>query len=170
MISTWNQKAKDVAAECAQAARDHTKEPELTPEVKAALREALWPTVQELAEAPDLMERVVQQVQAMGVVNERELIILIYIAATSRVLKHPINVVTKGASSGGKSFTTLHTLETIGAEYVNELTSSSALSLVYDAKPLSHTVIVLFEANQLQSEKQSPVQVTRTRLQDSQKL
>ena len=41
----------------------------------------------ELAQAPDLMDRVVQQVQAMGVVNERELIMLTYIAATSRVLE-----------------------------------------------------------------------------------
>ena len=37
----------------------------------------LWPKVRELAQAPDLMDRVVQQVQAMGVVNERELIVLI---------------------------------------------------------------------------------------------
>jgi len=29
---------------------------------------------------------------------------------------------------------------------VNELTSSSALSLVYDTRPLSHTVVFLFEA------------------------
>ena len=36
----------------------------------------LWPKVRELAQAPDLMDRVVQQVQAMGVVNERELIVL----------------------------------------------------------------------------------------------
>ena len=50
------------------------------------MRDALWPKVRELAQAPDLMDRVVQQVQAMGVVNERELIMLNYIAATSRVL------------------------------------------------------------------------------------
>ena len=69
------------------------------------MREALWPAVSDLAQAPDLMDRVVQQVQAMGVVNERELIKLTYIAATSRVLQHPVNVLAKGASSGGKSFT-----------------------------------------------------------------
>ena len=45
------------------------------------------------------MDRVVKQVQAMGVVNERELIKLNYIAATSRVMAHPLNVLTKGASS-----------------------------------------------------------------------
>jgi hypothetical protein len=96
---------------------------------------------------------VVKQVQNMGVVNECELITLAYICATSRVLEHPINILTKGASSGGKSFTISHVLELIGPDFVNKLTSSSALSLVYDTRSLAHTVIFLFEANQLQSEK-----------------
>ena len=155
LIGTWGKLAKDFAAECAQDARENTTQPELTPAEKAALREALWPTVRELAEAPDLMDRVVKQVQAMGVVNERELIMLTYIAATSRVLEHPINILIKGVSSGGKSFTALHTLELIGPDFVNQLTSSSALSLVYDTRPLAHTVMLLFEANQLQAEKQA---------------
>ena len=155
LLSTWGQLAKDYAAECAQDARDNTTQSELTPEEKAALRESLWPMVRELAQAPDLMDRVVRQVQAMGVVNERELITLTYISATSRVLKHPINILTKGASSGGKSFTIGHVLELVGSDFVNKLTSSSALSLVYDTRSLAHTVIFLFEANQLQTEKQA---------------
>ena len=88
--STWNQLAKQFAAECAQAAREKradTTQAALTPAEKAKLREALWPAVSDLAQAPDLMDRVVQQVQAMGVVNERELIVLTYIAATSRILE-----------------------------------------------------------------------------------
>src|SRR5215831_4734952 len=155
LISTWTKLAKDYAAECAQDARENTAQPELTPEEKAALREALWQTVRELAQAPDLMDRVVQQVQSMGVVNERNLIVLTYIAATSRVLKNPINVLAKGVSSGGKSFTITNVLELIGPDYVNQLTSSSALALVYDARPLSHTVVFLFEAAQMQAEKQA---------------
>jgi hypothetical protein len=35
------------------------------------MRDALWPSVRDLAEAPDLLERAVQQVQSMGVVNRR---------------------------------------------------------------------------------------------------
>ena len=155
LLSTWGQLAKDYAAECAQDARDNTTQLELTPEEKAALRENLWPTVRELAQAPDLMDRVVRQVQAMGVVNERELITLTYITATSRVLAHPTNILIKGVSSGGKSFTALHTLALVGQDFVNQLTSSSALSLVYDTRPLAHTVMLLFEANQMQADKQA---------------
>jgi hypothetical protein len=92
-------------------------------------------------------------VRSLGVINEDELIKLTYVGATSRILKNPINILIKGASSGGKSFTTLHTLKLIGPNFVNELTSSSALSLVYGTDPLAHTVIFLFEANQLHTEK-----------------
>jgi len=155
LLSTWGQLAKDYAAECAQDARDNTTQLELTPEEKAAWRENLWPTVRELAQAPDLMDRVVRQVQDMGVVNERELITLTYITATSRVLAHPTNILIKGVSGGGKSFTALHTLALVGQDFVNQLTSSSALSLVYDTRPLAHTVMLLFEANQMQADKQA---------------
>ncbi len=156
--STWNQIAKQYEADRAQAAReerDDAAQAALTPTEKKALRDALWPKVRDLAQAPDLMDRAVQQVQARGVVNERELIKLTYIAATSRVLQHPVNVLAKGASSGGKSFTATRTLELVGPDFVNHLTSSSALSLVYDDRPLAHTVLFINEANQLQSDENS---------------
>ena len=41
LIATWGKLAKDFAAECAQEARESTKEPELTPEQKAALARIL---------------------------------------------------------------------------------------------------------------------------------
>ena len=154
LIGTWGKIAKDFATECAEEARDSITEPELTPEEKAALREDLWPTVRGLAEAPDLIDQVVKQVHDLGVVNEDELITLTYVGATSRILQNPVNILTKGVSSGGKSFTALNTLKLIGPDFVNELTSSSALSLVYDTRPLAHTVMLIFEANQLQAEKQ----------------
>ena len=158
LSSTWGELARQCAAERAQSARDKradTTQAPLTPAEKAKLREALWPAVSDLAQAPDLMERVIQQVQVIGVVNERELIKLTYIAATSRVLQHPVNVLAKGASSGVKSFTATRTLELVGPDFVNHLTSSSALSLVYDDRPLAHTVLFINEANQLQSDENS---------------
>jgi hypothetical protein len=151
---TWTQIEKDVATERAQAAREGLDDecPPLTAEQKAVLRDDLWPKVCELAQAPDLLERVVRQVQSMGVVNERELITLIYLAATSRVLDQPINPVVKGTSSGGKSYTTKHTLRLFPPESVNHLASSSALALVYDDRPLANTVLFVQEANQLQAD------------------
>ena len=158
LASTWGELARQCAAERAQSARDkpanETRAP-LTPAEKQAQRDALWPNVRELAEAPDLIDRVVKQVQAMGVVNERELITLNYIAATSRVMAHPLNPLIKGASSAGKSFTTMQTLGLMPPECVNYLTTSSALALVYDERPLAHTVLYINEANQIQSDENS---------------
>jgi hypothetical protein len=114
LAKTWGDIARQVAAERSQAGRgvgDGDNDKPLTAEQKTALRTELWPTIRELAEAPDLMERVVKQVQAMGVVNEDELITLLYISGTSRVLKSPINPLVKGSSSAGKSYTTTRTLE-----------------------------------------------------------
>jgi hypothetical protein len=158
LASTWTQIVNEHSAQRAQAARElggNTEEQPLTAEEKAAMRAALWPSVRELAEAPDLLERAVQQVQSRGVVNEDELIKLIYLAAISRVLDQPINPLVKGASSGGKSFTTSRTLDLIGPDFVSYLTSSSALSLVYDDRPLAHTVLVIYEANQIQADENS---------------
>jgi hypothetical protein len=157
LTSTWTHIEKEVAADRAQAARARLDDesPPLTAEQKAVLQADLWLKIRELAQAPDLLERVVRQVQSLGVVNEGELIKLIYIAATSRVLDHPINPLVKGASSSGKSFTTKLTLELFPTEGVNYLTSSSALSLVYDDQPLAHTVLVVHEANQLQADENS---------------
>jgi hypothetical protein len=153
MISDWNRLAKEYAEARAQDARENTAQQELTPAQKAQLRTALWDNVSELAQSLDLMDRIVKQVQNLGVVNERELIVLTYIAATSRVLEYPINIIIKGVSSGGKSFTVLHTLELFDQAFINKLTSSSALSLVYDTRPLAHTVMLLFEAVQMQEQK-----------------
>jgi hypothetical protein len=94
-------------------------------------------------------------VQSRGVVNEPEVIKLVYLAATSRVLHSPINPLLKGPSSSGKNFTMNRTLELISPEFVNYLTSSSALSLVYDERPLAHTVLVVCEATQLQGNENS---------------
>jgi hypothetical protein len=157
LISTWVHIEEEVAAERAQAARESPNEEFAAPtaEQKELLRGELWSKISELAQTPDLLERVVQQVQSLGVVNESDLIKLIYIAATSRVLERPISPLVKGASSGGKTSTAKHTLELFPAEAVNYLTSTSALSLVFDDRPLAHTVLVVQEANQIQADENS---------------
>lgn len=155
LASTWREIARHVAEKRRDSSSPDDSVAPPNPDEIAAAREALWPSVRELAETPDLMEQVIDQVQALGVVNERELITLAYIAGTSRVLAQPINPLVKGPSSAGKTFTSNRTLQLFPPESVNFLTSSSALSLVYDDSPLSHTILVVFEANQLQADEHS---------------
>ena len=89
--STWNRTRQGILRRSARKPRARngaTPTPAaLTPAEKGAAAGSAMAHGSDLAQAPDLMDRVVQQVQAMGVVNERELIMLTYIAATSRVLR-----------------------------------------------------------------------------------
>ena len=115
----------------------------------------IWLLVKELAEAPDLLARVVEQVRNQGVVGETHLVQLVYIAGVSRLLDTPINPLVKGASSGGKSFVSQQTLRLFPPESVLMLTTSSPLSLVYDPAPLAHKIICVYEATQLQADETS---------------
>lgn len=59
-----------------------------------------------MLEAPDLMERIVKDVQALGVAGEETLIKQCYLIGTSRLLPEPCGAIVQGLSAGGKSFTT----------------------------------------------------------------
>ena len=111
--------------------------------------------VQELAEAPDLLQRAVTDVHALGVVNEEPLIKAVLLTAVSRHLLTPLQLLVKGPSSSGKSFVTDQTLKLFHPSGVKHLTTTSPLSLVYDEEPLSHKLIAVFEATQIQSDPNS---------------
>ena len=155
LSSTWTQIAKQVAAERAEAARARQEETPLTDEQKRALRSELWPQAKELATAPDVLDRAVKQVQGLGVVNEPLLIKLVFLTSISRLLNKPLHLLVRGPSSAGKSFVTDTTLRLAHPDAVKHLTTSSPLSLVYDEAPLSHTVLAVFEATQIQQDQNS---------------
>ena len=155
--ATWREIAEELKRDAADAARARAQAAnvEMTPEEQAAERERLWPLVKDLAEAHDLLARVVKQVRSLGVVGETHLVQLVYIAGVSRLLDAPINPLVKGASSGGKSFVSQQTLRLFPPESVLMLTTSSPLSLVYDPAPLAHKIICIYEATQLQADETS---------------
>lgn len=150
--STWKEIADELKAEqlAAMRPRQGSQEQELTIDEKRARRDELWPLVRDLAEDPDLLSRVVRQVHDLGVVGEESVIRLVYIAGTSRLMRNPINPLIKGASSGGKSWTSGQTLQLFPPEDIKHFTTSSPLALVYDVEPLAHKIVSVFEATPLQ--------------------
>ena len=138
-----------------EAARTVDDRAPITDEEKHTLRQELWPIVRELAEAPDLLQRAVTDVHALGVVNEEPLIKAVLLTAVSRHLLTPLQLLVKGPSSSGKSFVTDQTLKLFHPSGVKHLTTTSPLSLVYDEEPLSHKLIAVFEATQIQSDPNS---------------
>jgi hypothetical protein len=152
--ATWREIAEELRRNAADAARASAQAANvgMTPAERSTERERLSPLVKELAEAPDLLARIVTQVRSQGVVGETHLVQLVYVAGTSRLLPVPINPLIKGASSAGKSIVSQQTLRLIPPEAVLMLTTSSPLSLVYDPAPLAHKIICVYEATQLQAD------------------
>lgn len=100
----------------------------------------------ELANCDDILDRVSSTMCRLGVVGEKRAVKLIYLAVTSRLLPRPTSVVVKGPSSGGKSYIVERTLQLFPASSYYELSAMSERALAYSEEPLSHRVLVLYEA------------------------
>ena len=133
-----------------QTLRDPNDGP--TPAERAEVRTRLWPIVRELAMQPDLLKQAIDAVHEQGVYGESEMIKLVYLAATSRVLNKPTSPLIVGPSAGGKSHTSGAALNLIPPEEIVALSSASALSLVYDDVTLVHRVLTIYEATPLQND------------------
>jgi len=94
-------------------------------------------------------------VHAMGVVGEERLIRLLVVAAFSRVMALPVGTLIKGSSAGGKSYVTQAVLRLLDPSSVIEMTGASDRALVYLQEGVSHKVLCIFEATQLQRDDES---------------
>ena len=69
------------------------------------MKQEAWAQCKELAQEPDILVRVVEDLERFGVVGEARAAKLLYLALTSRFFKRPVSAVVKGPSSAGKSYT-----------------------------------------------------------------
>lgn len=99
-----------------------------------------------LLTAPDILGRFSDLCNTLGLIGEYRTAGLLYLAITSRLLDKPISVVVKGLSSGGKSYTVETVLKSFPESSYYALSSMSDRSLAYSDEPLSHRILVLFEA------------------------
>ena len=110
-----------------------------------------------LSNEPDILARFAEAVEARGVVGEVRTVKLLYLAITSRLFDEACdmtNIITKAASSTGKSYVALKVLEffTRSLDYF-PITSMSPKSLAY-AKDidLRHKTLFIGEASGLGSQ------------------
>jgi len=103
----------------------------------------------ELLTCPDILGEFEHVLWALGLVGEAQNAKLLYLALTSRLLEQPVSVVVKGVSSSGKSFTIDTVLQTMPPSAYLDFTSMSERALIYDDRPISHKMIVLYEASGL---------------------
>lgn len=104
-----------------------------------------------LAREPRILDLFARDLERAGVVGERKLGSLIYLAVTSR-LDRPVSVGVKGPSAGGKSFTIDQVLSFHPSSAFYVLSSMSERALAYSDEPLAHRQLVIYEAAGLNSD------------------
>jgi hypothetical protein len=114
-------------------------------EAQATAQEA-WEHCNELAKAPNILERFAAELAQSGVAGEVRTAKLLYLAVTSRLLEKPVSIALKGPSSGGKSYLTEQVLRFFPKSAFYSLTAMSEKALAYSEEPLSHRILVIFEA------------------------
>lgn len=92
------------------------------------------------------------EIARAGVVGEDRLAKQVYLAVTSRLLDHPVSVAVKGPSSGGKSYSIDQALSFFPSSAHYTLSSMSERALAYSDEPLSHRMLVIYEAAGMESD------------------
>jgi hypothetical protein len=113
---------------------------------------AAWERSGSLAKEPRILDVFEGDLDGAGVVGERRLCKLIYLAVTGRFLDRFASLAVKGPSASGKSWTIERVLDFFPEEAFYLLTAMSERALAYGTEPLSHRFLVLFEAAGLESD------------------
>jgi len=117
-----------------------------------AAKSQAWTLCQALAHRPDILNDFVVELRKVGLVGVDREAKLLYLAVTSRILDRPISIAVKGPSSAGKSFLVETVLSFFCASSYYALTAMSDRSLAYSQEPLQHRMLVLYEADGMNSE------------------
>lgn len=122
---------------------------ELLAEMPADVRES----ANQLLESPELMKRIVDDVAALGVAGEKELIVTTYLCGTSRLLRKPLALIAQGPSSSGKSHCVATAAQCFPPEAVIIATQLTPQSLFYlDPGSLKHRFVVVGERSRVEND------------------
>jgi hypothetical protein len=112
----------------------------------AEQRAEAWESCAGLARAENVLAELDRALGTLGLVGERRVAKLVYLALVSRLLDWPVCVALKGPSAGGKSFVVETVLRFFPAEAFYALTAMSDRALAYSSEPLRHRYLVIYEA------------------------
>jgi DNA primase len=121
----------------------HAQQPEPAAPTMTALEEE---QALELLRDPALVDRIVGDVAALGVVGEADNALLAYLAATSRLLDTPLAVVVQSGSAAGKSTLTDAVLSLMPGEQRLSVSAMTGQSLFYLGETeLAHKILSVAE-------------------------
>jgi hypothetical protein len=107
---------------------------------------SIWVQCAKLAHDESILDRFAEALPRAGVVGERKTAQILYLVITSRLLKRPASAVVKAPSSAGKSYLIECVLTFFPPSAYYALSSMSERALAYSEEPLSHRVLVIYEA------------------------
>ena len=109
-------------------------------------REECYKICETLARKQDILSALISIAPDLGIVGEENLVMLIYLALTTRFFDKPVSLTVKGDSSSGKSFTTDTVITKLFPKDTCIFFSSmSEKALIYDDEDYRHKFILLRE-------------------------
>jgi len=113
---------------------------------RPALSETEHAAALALLESPDLMERILRDFEALGIVGEESNKLTGYLAAVSRLLDRPLALMIQSASAAGKSSLMDAVLDLLPEEDVVRYSAMSGQSLFYMGdRALRHKILAIAE-------------------------
>jgi hypothetical protein len=106
-----------------------------------------WKLCKDIADSKNILNLFVKDISKLGVVGEKKLIKVLYLALTSRFLDRPVSIVIKGGPSTGKSFVEEKVLSFFPDQACYKLTASSEKSMIYSDESFKHRFVTFFEAS-----------------------
>jgi hypothetical protein len=105
-----------------------------------------------LAYSSRLVDGIVEDCKALGIVGERDLLLGIYLVGTSRLLDRPLSAIVSGPSSSGKSFVVEQVARLFPADQVLHAMRLSPQALSYYEEGLAHKFVVAGERSRVQGD------------------
>jgi hypothetical protein len=94
---------------------------------------------------PNLIGRVLADLDAAGLVGETANKLAVYLAATSRLLRRPLGILVQSSSSAGKSTVVDRVLDLMPEQRTHRYASLSENALVYEQRDIRHHILAIAE-------------------------
>ncbi|MDP2919390.1 MAG: hypothetical protein Q8O43_04135 [Dehalococcoidia bacterium] len=161
-VPSWLEdlKAKSESGQALKAQNDNERLGQLYIKAKAVI------------EAEDPLELISAAIRGLGYGGDIRPTIIVYLAATSRLLAMrdgamPVHLLIMGISSSGKSYTLRVVLILFPAEAYHVISAGSPRTIIYDDTDLQHRLLVFGEADSLPAGEDNPAaSAIRNLLQD----
>jgi hypothetical protein len=171
-ISEAHIQGKDVPAFVEELKKSAIPFKQMLDEKKEVEQATMLKRAAKVAQSDDPLKLIEQAIRDLGFGGDIRPAMIIYLAATSRLLAMqpgtmPVHTLLLGPTSCGKSYTLQTVLKLLPADTVSNYEAGSPRALIYDNTDIKHKVVVFGEADSLPAGEDNPAaSAVRNLLQD----